>query len=164
MNEAFSNEFWHKGHKRTTSSTPGVNEEEEACELGKREENTALVQRTLEDYPELCDVVEMEDHECPEPIASDKDPIAKHIERIYQENRGPELGTFSGTILAMIFKEQSEKWPLLVQAHISKSIIVVHDYIAKLLTHVCPNKEICDQSWEHLIMDAVRKAYVRVLE
>ncbi|KAI4955436.1 hypothetical protein J4E91_001296 [Alternaria rosae] len=164
MNEAFSNEFWHKGHKRTTSSTPGANEEEEAYELGKREENAALVQRTLEDYPELCDVVEMEDHEYLEPIASDEDPIAKHIERIYQENQGPELGTFSGTTLAMIFKEQSEKWPLLVQAHVSKSIIVVYDYIAKLLTHVCPDKEICDQLWEHLIMDAVRKAYVRALE
>ena len=164
MNEAFSNEFWHKGHKRTTSSTSGVNEEEKAYELGKGEEDAALVQATLEDYPELCDIVEMEDYGCPEPIASDEDPIAKHIERVYQENRGPELGTFSGTILAMVFKEQSEKWPQLVQAHVSKSIILVHDYIAKLLAHVCPDKEICDLLWDHLIMDAVRKAYVRAMK
>jgi hypothetical protein len=106
----------------------------------------------------------MEHYECPEPIPSYEDPIADHIERVYQENRGPELGTFSGAILAMVFKEQSEKWPLLVQAHVSKSIILVHDYIAKLLAHVCPDKQICDQLWDHLIMDAVRKAYVRAME
>ncbi len=162
MNEAFSNEFWEKGHKRQTSAH-GIKDEEQAYDLGKKDKDTTLSQITLKDYPELCDIVEMEDYECPKPIASDEDPIADHIQRVYQENRGPELGTFSGAILSMIFKEQSEKWPLLVQAHVSHSIILVHDYIAKLLAHVCPDEQICDQLWDHLIMDAVRKSYVRAM-
>jgi GTPase SAR1 family protein len=163
MNEMFSNIFLERGEKRQTS-LHGVKDDEKAYENGKKEKYDILSQRTLQDYPELCDIVEMEYYECPEPIPSDEDPITDHIERVYQENRGPELGTFSGAILAMVFKEQSEKWPLLVQAHVSKSIILVHDYIAKLLAHVCPDKQICDQLWDHLIMDAVRKAYVRAME
>jgi hypothetical protein len=152
MNEAFSNEFWEKGHKRETP-VHGEKDDEKAYGLGKDEKGADMSQVTLEDYPELCDIVEMEDYECPIPIASEEDPLADHIERVYQENRGPELGTFSGAILAVVFKEQSEKWSPLVQAHISKAIILVHNYIAKLLVHVCPNKKIRDQLGKVAVMN-----------
>jgi hypothetical protein len=61
--------------------------------------------------------------------------------------------------LAVIFKEQSEKWSPLVRAHVSRAIILVHDYIARLLAHICPDKQVRDQLWNHLILDEVSKAY-----
>ncbi|KAF2185343.1 hypothetical protein K469DRAFT_688132 [Zopfia rhizophila CBS 207.26] len=64
--------------------------------------------------------------------------------RVYQSNRGPELGTLSGSILAATFREQSEKWEPLVLTHVSKSIALVHDYVFKLLVHICPDKQVRD--------------------
>ena len=163
MNEAFSNDFWEKGHKRQPS--PNDNQDnEKAFDLGKGKNAENLSKMTLDNYPELGDIVDMEDYNCPQPISSEDDSIVDHIERVYQENRGPELGTFSGAILAVIFKEQSEKWPALVQSHVSKAIILVHDFIAKILRHVFPDERIRDQLWEHVIMDSVRKAYERALK
>jgi hypothetical protein len=61
--------------------------------------------------------------------------------------------------LAVIFKEQSEKWSPLVCAHVSRAIILVHDYMSRLLVYICPDKQVRDQLWNHLILDEVSKAY-----
>ncbi|KAF1947621.1 interferon-induced GTP-binding protein Mx2 [Clathrospora elynae] len=161
MNEKFANDFCEKGHKRHTSSD-GLNEDEKAFDLNCAEDEPSSEDKPT-DYPELCDVIEKEDYDCPEPIAFEEDSIVDHIERVYQDNRGPELGTFSGSILAVVFKEQSEKWSPLVRAHVSQAIILVHDYITKLLANICPDRQIRDQLWGHLIIDKVRKGYDRAM-
>lgn len=71
---------------------------------------------------------------------------------------------FSGAILAVTFKEQSEKWAPLVLAHVSKSIMLVHDYIWRIIATVCPDKQVREQLWEVLIIDKLRKAYTRAME
>ncbi|KAF1842442.1 interferon-induced GTP-binding protein Mx2 [Cucurbitaria berberidis CBS 394.84] len=162
MNESFANDVWKKGHKRHIS--PSWNSEGEvAYDIADSDECKSPFKEIHDNHPELHDIVEMEDYECSEPKAFSNDPITEHIERVYQENRGPELGTFSGVILAVTFKEQSQKWEPLVLAHVSKSIMLVHDYIYRLLANVCPDKQVRDQLWGFLV-DELRAAYTRAME
>jgi hypothetical protein len=93
MNERFANDFWKRGHKRHISPV-WSDEEETGYDQGKIT-NTFFPEDYVDRYPELCGIVEMEDYECGKPIAYIEDPIMDDIERVYQENRGPELGTVS---------------------------------------------------------------------
>jgi hypothetical protein len=51
-----------------------------------------------------------------------------------------------------------------VLAHVSRSIGLVHDYISKLLTRICPDKQVRAQLWETVLVDELLKAYVRAME
>lgn len=159
-NERFANEFWKNGHKRCLS--PNSNDEGEKTYELNENENMRLGE-LVHAYPELHDVIETEDYCCPTPTAFNDDPIMDHIERVYESNRGPELGSFSGAILSITFKEQSEKWESLVLNHISNSIALVHDYIAQLLTRICADKQVRNQLWETLLVEDLKKAYSRAM-
>ncbi|KAF2828425.1 hypothetical protein CC86DRAFT_454231 [Ophiobolus disseminans] len=163
MNERFANTVWKKGHKRHISPTWN-NEGESSYEVAEGGANQEAYQRVLSGFPELCEFVDEEDYECPKPKAFTEDSITDHVESVFQENRGPELGTFPGSILAMTFKEQSEKWEPVVLAHVSKSIMIVHTYIAKLVAHICPDTQVRTQLWEILLVEELQKAYIRAME
>lgn len=62
-----------------------------------------------------------------------------------------------------MFKKQSEKWSPLVVSHTSKAILLVHDYIVKLLPKLCPDRQTRDQLWDTLIVDKLRDAYCRAM-
>ncbi|KAF2788844.1 hypothetical protein K505DRAFT_285390 [Melanomma pulvis-pyrius CBS 109.77] len=162
MNERFANTFWERRHKRHTSSD-WDDEDEAAHDLVENDDYTST-QDLLLSYPELHDIVETDSYECLEAEAFTDDSIMDHIEKVYQLNRGPELGTFSGSILSATFREQTEKWEPLVLAHVSRSIGLVHDYISKLLTCICPDKQVQNQLWETVLVDELRKAYARAME
>lgn len=70
---------------------------------------------------------------------------------------------FPGSILAVTFKEQSEKWKPIVLAHVSQSIGIVHDYIIELLNYVCSDKQVRDQLWDTIVVDELRKRYARAM-
>jgi hypothetical protein len=91
MNERFANTFWKSGHKRHTSSNWDSGDEA-AHALAENDDNTSA-QDLLLPYPELHDIIETDNYECPQPKAFDNDSIMDHIEKVYQLNRGPELGT-----------------------------------------------------------------------
>ncbi|KAF2105170.1 P-loop containing nucleoside triphosphate hydrolase protein [Lophiotrema nucula] len=160
MNEQFANTFWKSGHRRHTS--PHWDDEGEAAHaLAGYEVPT---QDILLRYPELYNIIETDSYECPKPTAFNNDSIMDHIEKVYQLNRGLELGTFSGSILSATFKEQSEKWEQLVLMHVSRSIGLVHDYVSNLLTCICPDKQVRAQLWETVLVEELRKAYIRAME
>ena len=71
---------------------------------------------------------------------------------------------FGGTILATVFEEQTEKWEPLVLSHTSKAIVLVHDYICRLLQELCPEKQVRDRLWDTLLMDRLREAYSRATD
>ncbi|KAF2657436.1 interferon-induced GTP-binding protein Mx2 [Lophiostoma macrostomum CBS 122681] len=158
MNERFANDFWEKGHKRDLSSS---SDEEDGSLHTPAGEPPRL---DLEKFPEISDIVECEDYECSEPDWYNHSSLMEHIDHVYQSNRGAELGTFSGSILAITFKDQSQKWKPLVLAHVSRSIGVVHDYISTLLNHICSDKQVRDQLWEIVIVDELRKRYARAMD
>ncbi|KAF2495757.1 hypothetical protein BU16DRAFT_608235 [Lophium mytilinum] len=169
-NERFANDFWRKGHKRHFS-VKWDDEGEKAYDATAAEvgEGNVPFEVPISTYPELHDILDTNAYRCPQPTAFRLPPfgsisILDHIDMVYQSNRGSELGTFSSAILGITFKEQSEKWEPLVLAHVSESIALVHDYIYKLLAHICTERQVREQLWEDILLDELRKAYVQAME
>ncbi|KAF1968700.1 hypothetical protein BU23DRAFT_601996 [Bimuria novae-zelandiae CBS 107.79] len=162
MNENFANEFCKKGRKRSISAV--WSDEGETLHGATENANAITLEELVEPYPELRDIVVSEEYKCPKPTAFDTDSIVENIDQTFRRNRGPELGTFSGTILAITFKEQSEKWEPLDLVHVSKAVLIVHDYAHRILTHICPDEAMRTQLWETLLGEKFHDAYVHALE
>ncbi|KAI0011596.1 interferon-induced GTP-binding protein Mx2 [Xylariaceae sp. FL0662B] len=143
LNEALSDVFLQRGHNPVMNSI---------CDL--------LFDDPLAEYPELSGIIRPDLFDCPKPL---KGPIMDRVKEVYKSSRGPEIGTFGGTILATVFEEQSEKWEPLVLSHASNAITLVHDYISRLLTILCPEKQVRDQLWDTLLVDKLRDAYRRAM-
>ncbi|OAQ57591.1 interferon-induced GTP-binding protein Mx1 [Purpureocillium lilacinum] len=92
----------------------------------------------LEAYSELQDIIVTEEYKCPDPV--DK-PIIDEIRETYQASRGPELGTFGGTVLSSV------------------AIVLVHDYINVLLETLCPEEEVCSQLWQGFLVERLVQQY-----
>jgi hypothetical protein len=90
LNETFADLFWRRGHKRNITSDPS-DEEESTFDQGKGT-GAYFPKDHVDGYPELSDVVEMEDYECPVPVAHKDSPIMNHIKRVYQDNWGQRYG------------------------------------------------------------------------
>ncbi|KAJ9136494.1 Interferon-induced GTP-binding protein Mx1 [Pleurostoma richardsiae] len=184
LNEMFAEVFRLRGHTRqfegdddeNSQDTGGIKDNEESKHHGKDapavsfdEESKSRPDKGLcrlafdipiDTYPELYEIIIMEPFDCPEP--SD-DSILDHIEEIFSLSRGPELGTFGGALLATTFKEQSQKWEQLVLSHVSKAIVVVHDFIFQLLTATVPEKQVRDELWDNVILEKLQTAYARAM-
>ncbi|OBT39085.1 hypothetical protein VE00_09922 [Pseudogymnoascus sp. WSF 3629] len=156
LNEVFSNVFWKRGHKQHFG--PQWDDEGEIS-FG-RSIDVLPFEVPLLLYSDLYDIILTDNYQCPKPL---RGPILTHIEEVFDTSRGPELGTFGGTILGTVFKEQSEKWEPLVLSHTSKAIALIHEYISQLLTKLCPEKQIRDQLWNVLLLDKLRNAYRRAM-
>ncbi|CAK7233125.1 hypothetical protein SBRCBS47491_008502 [Sporothrix bragantina] len=86
-------------------------------------------------------------------------PLTNLIREVFQASRGPELGTFNGTVLATIFRTITTRWEPLMLSHISKSIKYVHDFTHRLLEEICPDKKVRDELWGVLLRDELRQRY-----
>ncbi|KAI1144894.1 interferon-induced GTP-binding protein Mx2 [Nemania diffusa] len=154
LNETLSDVFWRRGHKRRfgTEKTDGE-------EIAFSDEE-APFDFDPAGYPELSDIICSGNYVCQGAI---KGPIEQHIRAVFKFSRGPEVGTFGGTILPTAFKEQSEKWEALTLAYTSKAIVLVHSYICQLLASICPQKQIKIQLLDNLLIQKSRSAYLRAL-
>jgi GTPase SAR1 family protein len=91
-NERFANDFWKRGHKRHLSAK-WDDEGEKTYDLTENGDSTPRFEDLLLDHTDLHDIVVTNNYCCPEPTAFNDDSIMDHIEKVYQSNRGPELGT-----------------------------------------------------------------------
>ncbi|KAI2464835.1 interferon-induced GTP-binding protein Mx2 [Annulohypoxylon bovei var. microspora] len=157
LNMALSNDVLKRGHKRHFNPKRDNDENEESL---KRSNDDAPIHTPLTSYPELFDIILIDEYECPEPLEG---PIMDYVLAVYESSRGPEIGTFGGAILATIFEEQSEKWAPLVLSHTSKAIVLVHDYIFQLLTKLCPDNKVKNQLWNSLLLDKLQDGYRRAM-
>ncbi|ESZ92343.1 interferon-induced GTP-binding protein Mx2 [Sclerotinia borealis F-4128] len=155
LNEDFSDVFWRHGHKQHF----GDNRDDEGESFFGRDMGHVTFGIPLNQYHEIKDIL-TKDYCCPEPS---KEPLLSHIEKVYESSRGPELGTFGGTILAIVFEEQTEKWEPLVLSHTSRAIEIVHEYIFQLIAKLCPKEQVRDQLWNALLVDKLRKAYRKAM-
>ncbi|KAL0929556.1 interferon-induced GTP-binding protein Mx1 [Colletotrichum truncatum] len=156
LNEVFSNIFWKRGHKQHFGPTW---DDEGENSFGRTIDQLPF-EIDLARYPELEGVIRTDGYQCPKPL---KGPIMSHIEEVFESSRGPELGTFGGTILATVFEEQSEKWEQLVMSHASNAIALVHDYIFQLLTELCPEKQVRDNLWDAILLERLVDSYQRAM-
>lgn len=163
LNGNFANNFWQRGHKRHIP--PSSTDNEEVSYTSAKNLQTATVQIFRQRYPEINDVIVTKDYDCPLPLPyTPGSSILDSVDQIYSISRGPELGTFSGSILASTFREQSEKWEPLVLSHVSKAITIVHDYAVQILAYVWPDKTFRTRLWETVLLEKFRAAYVRAME
>jgi hypothetical protein len=51
-----------------------------------------------------------------------------------------------------------------VLAHVSGFIGLVHDYVSTLLACICPDEQIRAQLWETVLVEELRRAYIRAME
>ncbi|KAK8159293.1 interferon-induced GTP-binding protein Mx2 [Phyllosticta citrichinensis] len=157
LNEAFSDVFWKKGHKQHFEATM---DDEGESPLGCTV-NQLPFEIPLDKYPELGTIICTNEYQCSSPS---KGTLMDHIKEVYESSRGPELGTFGGTILATIFEDQSKKWQPLTLSHVSKVIILVHEYMFQVLTETCPETLVRDNLWETILLDRLIDSYKRAME
>ncbi|KAI1749732.1 interferon-induced GTP-binding protein Mx2 [Xylaria castorea] len=157
LSEALANAVWKNGHKWNFEVRHDEDGEHEFVDS----HNAPTFDLGQLQYPELVDMIGLDEHKYAEPPGG---AIKDRVEEIFKSNRGPEVGTFSGTILAIAFQEQSENWEPLTLSHTGKAIALVHNYISQLLVRICPEKQIRDQVWDVLLFDRLRDAYRRAMD
>lgn len=62
------------------------------------------------------------------------------LREVYQSSRGFELGTFDSSILSTTMKSQSAKWPGIALGYISDIVMIVHQFIHRVLELICPER------------------------
>ncbi|KAF4979737.1 hypothetical protein FZEAL_4094 [Fusarium zealandicum] len=180
INEGFGRVLFEKGHTRTFQETPKdttddppqrkqVSREYRAKSFSSEDQiedagRGDLYGKTSFEIPligegELTDDILHEPFSCPEPL---KEDILSYIEKEYLTSRGYEIGTFSGEMIPITFKEQSKKWRPMVQAHVSNAILIVHHFIRTVLDSCCPDEPIRDALW-FFLLDDLQKRYLRAV-
>ncbi|KAI1771421.1 interferon-induced GTP-binding protein Mx2 [Hypoxylon cercidicola] len=157
LNESLSNVFLEKAHKRRLD--PRWDDEEEVVSP-MRKNGQLPFEISLTKHSELFDIICTDEYECPDPLEG---PIIDHVKEVFKSSRGPEIGTFGGSILTTIFEEQSEKWEPLALWHTSKAIALVHDYICQLLVKLCPDAQVRDQLWGTFLDEKLSDVYRRAM-
>lgn len=67
-------------------------------------------------------------------------------------------------MLGTIFKEQSKRWENLVLSHVSDAIVLVHDYILKLLKHVFPEEQVLCELFDNVLLEKLQASYRRAMD
>ncbi|KAK3954257.1 P-loop containing nucleoside triphosphate hydrolase protein [Pseudoneurospora amorphoporcata] len=164
LNEGFSDLMWKKGHLRNfVGSTPKEKTRRYDADDSEQFEYEKLANEAhgiAPSFPELRNVFPNDSFECEPP--SD-DPIMEHIGQCYRESRGPELGTFGGSMLPITFREQARKWAPIANAHVRTVIIMVHCFIKQLLSTVFVDERMRDELWDSVLLDTLVNAYTRAL-
>lgn len=87
------------------------------------------------EYPELADILHNEDYSS----APDKRKIIQWIKEEYRKARGFSLEVMDPNILPMLWQQQSKNWKGIALGFINDVITYVHDFLCRLLAHVCPD-------------------------
>ncbi|EQK99140.1 interferon-induced GTP-binding protein Mx2 [Ophiocordyceps sinensis CO18] len=189
LNEGFANSFWTSGHlqdfekEQVVENEPLLDDDaasdgycddaasdgscddaasDSSCDNASDDGHDKAERGVLrEQYPELAGIILAEKYECPQVLMS---TIMESIEAVYQSNRGPELGTYGGTILSSVFSKQSEKWEPLALSHASDAIAMVHDFMFCLIEHLCPEKQVRSELWEKLLIEELCEKYRKAMD
>ena len=65
--------------------------------------------------------------------------VIEWIEGEYRRARGCGLVSIGPAILPTLWQQQSKNWEVITHRYIKDIIFFIHDFIAKLLRHVCPD-------------------------
>ncbi|KAK7750309.1 hypothetical protein SLS62_007716 [Diatrype stigma] len=118
------------------------------------------------EYPELEDVldfnIDVDSAECD--ANGPVDNIMDYIEKVYKSSRGQDLGTFPGSLLATIFKEQSAKWEVITLSYIGHVILMVHHFISEVIREICPDPKVFSQLWDYFLLEELQKSYTRAMD
>ncbi|RYP10249.1 hypothetical protein DL764_000741 [Monosporascus ibericus] len=114
------------------------------------------------DYPELGDILDF-NTDITDPNTPGRN-IMDYIEDLYKGSRGQELGTFGGSLLATMFKDQSAKWEPITLTFVGQVILMVHHFIVETINEVCPDTRVREQLWESFLLEELQRSYTRALD
>ncbi|KAJ6443302.1 interferon-induced GTP-binding protein Mx2 [Purpureocillium lavendulum] len=157
LHTSFSHMFAQRSHMEKFDDAFDETEER----ASKSDSFAGDFESNLPKYKELHDLIGTQKYECPAPL---ENHIMSKIRAIYQGSRGPELGTFGGTILSAVFTQQSGKWEALTERHMSRIILLVHDYIYSLLRLLCPETQVRDKLWHSFVVDKLVALYREAMD
>ncbi|KAL5348083.1 hypothetical protein ACLOAV_006563 [Pseudogymnoascus australis] len=90
------------------------------------------------EYPELLDILQLDLYVS---LTKGSDILA-WIEAEYRKARGYSLEVMDPNILPMLWQEQSSNWKGITLSFMNDIIVYVHDFICRLLRHVCPDSKV----------------------
>lgn len=166
VTQAFNANMRNIGHKHAFQqggeATVDVAEPEPVSEWVEKSVDDDLWYRQIIDKnPELNGVINLVDE--PSSTFSVETDSGKWIEAIYRRSRGVELGTFSPTVLASAFRDQTSKWSLITERHMSRVILTIHNFIEEVLKVACPDPKTRD-SLKSIIVDDLVAGYRRGMD
>ncbi|KAH9887112.1 P-loop containing nucleoside triphosphate hydrolase protein [Xylariomycetidae sp. FL2044] len=89
--------------------------------------------------------------------------IMQYIQDVYNSSRGLDLGTFSGSLIATLFKEQSKAWIPITLTHMKKIIDLIHHFMYEIMKEICPDTRVRDELWNGFLLDEYRASYVKAI-
>lgn len=158
LNHGFAETMWILGHNRLFTGK-SINNATEAINKYTGMVTDAWI--NVSDIPELAHTLPNDYFTYPPPKNGN---IKKHIKKCYEESQGPELGTFNGSLLAMIFRDQTSKWHQIVENHVSLIIIVVHQFIKDLLGAVFVEQQMLNELWDIALVEKLQAGYKRAMD
>lgn len=87
-----------------------------------------------------------------------KGGIHEWLTTVYNSSRGFEIGTFNSSLLALAWKEQSQKWDSIALGYISDLIATAHGFVTNLLHHICPDERV-RTGINSMLMDGLVERY-----
>ncbi len=112
-------------------------------------------------YAELSDLIPDDS----KVLAPNDRSIMEWIGEEYRKARGFGLATIGPSILPTIWQEQSKNWEGLTMAYIRDIVYYVHNFICKVLAHVCPDERVRSGLWsslQELLLERYQKAITHV--
>ncbi|CCF37109.1 interferon-induced GTP-binding protein Mx1 [Colletotrichum higginsianum] len=152
INEEFNDTFALRGHTRHFDGP--IDQEDDM-------EKSPEPSKPIETDRKLSGILREVGFECPEPLS---DSLLADIEIVFHQSRGAELGSFGGSVLAQVFKEQSKKWKPLVLQHVSRAIVIVHDFIGETLRLKCPDDGTFEELHDQFLLPKLRASYQRAMD
>lgn len=132
-NETFAHDVRDKGHtfefKREVDSAP---------EVTASTKHISSTSRYRPNHVDL-EVLFQEEGKMIEPNAKGIEPW---LEKIYQDSRGLELGTFDASLLTIVWRKQSANWNTLALGYIHDLVAMVHCYTLDVLCLICKHERI----------------------
>ena len=173
LNEGFSELMWQKGHSWKFVAESSREPTQIAANYEKRA--ISIIQSSIiSSIQELRHLVGKTVHY----RAPSSESIMGHIEKYYEESRGPELGTvcvvtswrrivcadrikFGGSLLAMIFRAQASQWRNIVIIHVGVVSAVVHRFITTLLSETFGDQRMRDELYKSVLAQRLQTAYAQ---
>lgn len=105
-----------------------------------------------DDYPELESIIS-HDFDVSEP----EDGIMDWIRDLYTRSRGMDLSTVNSSVWAGAWKEQSNKWPIMSKAFMSRVIVAIHRFIMAALDDACSDRTVREELWTTILDELLRR-------
>ncbi|KAK3491875.1 P-loop containing nucleoside triphosphate hydrolase protein [Neurospora crassa] len=156
LNEGFSNAIWKKG--QTWNFKGKTTEKDNGAEA-------AYIKLINEAFDWASTFPELLEYRHPN-IVSFKNPqnnIMAFIGECYSASRGPELGSFGGSVLTMAFQAQATSWDEAATRHVKGAVLVIHRFLYTLLEVLVADQRMREELWSSL-QDDLLKGYRRACD